>query len=140
MSRKLTSRQVDNIRYLLGRGVDTAEEIAARFGVSAGTVRTIGHKAGLNRRWNRWTEEEDDFLRRNYAKHGPSALVKFLPRHPDRASIAVRAHKLGLKADDRNSFGCHSNRLQLNVNGGASENETESHRDSSGVQHQERPE
>lgn len=140
MTRKLTDRQVKNIKYLLGHGLDTAEEIAARFGVSVGTVRRIGHGDGLNRRYNRWTEEEDEFLRRNYAKHGPSALVKFLPRHPNRISIAVRAQKLGLKADDRNSFGCHSNRLQLKANGSASENETEGHRDSPGVQHQERPE
>lgn len=140
MVRKLTDRQVKSIRRLLELGLDTNEDIAARFGVSAGTISRIGKEAGLNRKWNRWTEEEDDFLRRNYAKHGPSALVKFIPRHPDRISIAVRAHKLGLRAEDPNSFGCHSRRLQFKVIDGGADEQAEGHRDSSGVQHQERPE
>ena len=139
MSRKLSRRQVANIESLLERRTMTYRDIARLFGVSENTVWKIGKSAGLTRRWSRWTEEEDEFLRRNYAKHGPSALVKFFPRHPDSLSIAVRAHKLGLKADDPNRFGRHSRRLQFRViDGGASENETEGHRDSPGVQHQER--
>lgn len=138
MARKLSRRQVANIENLITRGV-MVRDIAHRFGVSEGTVSKIGKDAGLTRTWNRWTEEEDEFLRRNYAEHGPSALTKFLPRHPSSTSIAVRAHKLGLKANDPNSFGHHTRRLQLKVIDGGGLEQAEGNRHSPREQHQERP-
>lgn len=50
----------------------------------------------MSRQWNRWTEAEDEFLRQNYWEHGATALVKMLPRHPDRQLISWRARQLGL--------------------------------------------
>lgn len=54
---------------------------------------------GPKREWNRWTEDEDEFLRLNYRRFGCRALVKYLPRHPDPSGICHRARKLGLTTD-----------------------------------------
>lgn len=117
---KLTRRQVDAILRLRETTDLTAQQIGARFGVSRKVVLRVCKENGVSRGWNRWTEDEDEFLRHNYETHGPSALVKFLPRHPSPGTISARARHLGLRASDPNRYGVHRDRLRL-VEGGASE-------------------
>lgn len=118
--RKLTERQAASILRLRETTDLTAEEIGERFGVGRKTVLKVCSDAGITRGWNRWTEDEDEFLRLNYETHGPSALVKFLPRHPNAGSISARARHLGLRASDPNRYGVHRERLRL-IEGGAIE-------------------
>lgn len=115
--RKLTDRQVASILRLCETTDLTAQQIGARFGVSRKTVLSVCKEGGITRGWNRWTEDEDEFLRLNYEKHGPSALVKFLPRHPSPGTISARARHLGLRASDPNRYGVHRDRLRL-IEGG----------------------
>lgn len=115
---KLTRRQVDAILRLRETTDLTAQQIGARFGVSRKVVLRVCKENGVSRGWNPWTEEEDEFLRLNYEKHGPTALMKFFPRHPNAGSISARARKLGLRASDPNRFGVHADRLRV-VEGGA---------------------
>lgn len=51
---------------------------------------------GFKRTYNRWTEEEDDLMRREYRERGARGMVKLLPRHPNYSAIGHRARKLGL--------------------------------------------
>jgi hypothetical protein len=115
--RKLTERQAASILRLRETTDLTAKEIGERFGVGRKTVFKVCNDAGITRGWNRWTEDEDEFLRLNYETHGPSALVKFLPRHPSADSISARARHLGLRASDPNRYGVHRERLRL-IEGG----------------------
>lgn len=50
----------------------------------------------IKRKCNRWTEEEDELLRREYRERGARGMVRLLPRHPNYSAICHRARKLGL--------------------------------------------
>jgi hypothetical protein len=91
---KLTDAQIAQVVENLGK-VSYAK-MAAELGVDVKTLRRIGAKHGFYARPSirAWTDEEDQFLRDNYAAKTQRAIAEELERTVD--SVSWRLDKLGI--------------------------------------------
>jgi len=95
--RKLSDREiawvVDNLGSL------SYEKMASELGVSNGRILRIAAKHGHRPRPNNraWTDEEDDYLRKNYGKRTRKEIAEVIGRTVP--LVSWRARKLGLTAE-----------------------------------------
>lgn len=91
---KLTQEQIDHVIENLGR--ISYAKMATELGVDVKTLRRIGAKNGFYARPSirAWTDDEDRFLRDNYASMTQRTLADRLDRTVD--SVSWRLDKLGV--------------------------------------------